>query len=141
MLSFHKSFLHSPFFSLQMLCSGCRWNLNVGKFTTFYECIRTAIKHFQYSVDDKEILDTCLAILQLYNCERCILHLHVPQGWLFEGMWCSQLHNCCPIWCNVYRSHQKGGTRFTILAWKYLHTEADGWYTKMFKKWIPSEGL
>ena len=33
--------------------------MNVGKFTTFYECIRTVVKNFQYSVEDKEILDTC----------------------------------------------------------------------------------
>ena len=33
--------------------------------TTFYECIRSIIKHFQCSVKDKEILDTCLGILEL----------------------------------------------------------------------------
>ena len=35
------------------------------KETTFYECIRSIIKHFQCSVKDKEILDTCLGILEL----------------------------------------------------------------------------
>ena len=39
--------------------------MNVEKVTTFYECIRSIIKHFQCSVKDKEILDTCLGILEL----------------------------------------------------------------------------
>ena len=33
--------------------------------TTFYECIRSIIKHFQCSVKDKEILDTYLGISEL----------------------------------------------------------------------------
>ena len=39
--------------------------MNVEEVTTFYECIRSIIKHFQCSVKDKEILDTCLGILEL----------------------------------------------------------------------------
>ena len=51
----------------------------------------------------------------------------------FGGMSCSPLHSCCTIWCNVYRSHQKGRMRSTILTWKYVHTEVDGWYMRMFQ--------
>ena len=39
--------------------------MNVEEVTTFYECIRSIIKHFLCSVKDKEILDTCLGILEL----------------------------------------------------------------------------
>ena len=39
--------------------------MNVEKVTTFYECLRSIIKHFQCSVKDKEVLDTCLGILEL----------------------------------------------------------------------------
>ena len=39
--------------------------MNVDKVKIFYECIRTKIKHFQCSLKDKVILNTCLAILEL----------------------------------------------------------------------------
>ena len=51
---------------------------NVEKTTTFYQCIRSIIRHFQCSVKNKEILNTCL---EFKNWGRSIYCFGVVQGW------------------------------------------------------------
>ena len=97
MLSCHKSFL-TPLF-LACRCSAHvadvtlkmkarSKTMNVDKARVFYKCIRTFIKHFQCSVKDNEILDTCLAILELGE-----IHLTswcpTKMAHFFLGMLCS----------------------------------------------------
>ena len=57
--------------------------LNVEDVAAFYECIRSIIKHFQCSVKDKEILDTCLEILELGKMHLVLLwYKECPFFWM-----------------------------------------------------------
>ena len=39
--------------------------MNVAEVTTLYECLRTVVKHFKSSIQNKELLDEAMEILEL----------------------------------------------------------------------------
>ena len=62
-LSAYRCSVHTASGTLKRLARSK--TMNAVEVTTFYECIRSIIKHFQCSVKDKEILDTYLGISEL----------------------------------------------------------------------------
>ena len=92
--------------------------MNADKVMTFYECIRTIIKHFQCSVKDTEILDTFVAILELGE-RHLISWCATRMAHFLEA--CDVLNSIIvALYHAMYQKgrtrFQKGRTKFTILT-------------------------